>query len=93
MNTKTNEPAKLPSLLKFRPQEFNKNRNWRFFRQKGYNWQIRRPTITDPLARIFSRIHYLTAHSPKKVSVQWQNANQLWHKRMKWHKAGINERL
>jgi hypothetical protein len=62
-------------------------------RQKGYNWHERRTHIEDHLARIFGQIHYLTSHAPAKVQARWQAADRLWKQRMRWHKAGINERL
>jgi hypothetical protein len=87
----------LPKNLKFRPQDFSVQINggpyWRSIRGKGYNWQRRRSTIADPVVRIFSHIHYLTAHAPAKVKQRWANAARIWRKKMQWHKAGINERL
>ncbi len=97
----------LQKTLKFRPQGIVVDqRSWatqqkygKFmasplaYRQHGYNWQERRSHIADHLARIFGQIHYLTAHSPVKVQVQWKAADHLWKQRMRWWKAGINERL
>ena len=62
-------------------------------RQPNWNWQRMGRHISDPLARIYSHIHYLTSHAPRMVQRRWKQAEVRLKNRMRWYKAGINDRI
>ena len=76
-------------MLLFRPQASNMGRRWP--RRENFNLTPRLPTSPKQydlplneavIGRIFSRVHYLTSHSPMVVRKQYANLDRLWYKRL-----------
>ena len=92
-----------------RPQDWivNKNQSRRRYGGKpskmeyigqGYNWHEVYAPDTNPYSHVtwghwYGHIHYLTDHAPYAVRQRWEQARKRLWQRMKWQKAGINDKI